>query len=152
MSKKVWGPTIWILLHSLCELIKDEYFLTEKNNLVAQIKNICYNLPCPTCTNHAISILKRIKLEDVKTKSDLIHKVWVFHNIVNKNTKKPFVDKDILDQYKRARLDNILYKVKTTYKSSFLSSKYIMYKFHGQKAFYEFLKYMHYNKDKFTFI
>ena len=59
---------------------------------------------------------------------------------------------DVLSQYKLAKLDNILYRVKTTYKSSFLSSRYIMYKFHGQKAFYEFLKYMHYNKHKFIFI
>ena len=108
MSKKVWGPTIWILLHSICELIRDEYFLTEKNNLISQIKNICYNLPCPTCTTHAISILKHIKLEDVKTKYDLIHKIWIFHNIVNKNTKKPMAKMDVLSQYKLAKLDNIL--------------------------------------------
>ena len=43
-------------------------------------------------------------------------------------------------------------KVNTIYKSAFLSSKYIMYKFHGQKAFNDFLKYMYYNRHKYKFI
>ena len=152
MSKKVWGPTIWILFHSLCELIKEEYFLEEKSTLILQIKNICYNLPCPTCSTHAISILKNIKLENVETKSDLIKRMWIFHNIVNKNNKKTQVPIEHLTIYKNAKLNNILMKVNTIYKSAFLSSKYIMYKFHGQKAFNDFLKYMYYNRHKYKFI
>ena len=43
--------------------------MEEKLNLIVQIKNICYNLPCPTCTSHAIRNLKRIKLDSIKTSS-----------------------------------------------------------------------------------
>ena len=55
----------------------------------------------------AISILKNFKLINVRTNSDLIQRMWVFHHIVNKNNKKDQVPIEHLTIYKNAKLDNI---------------------------------------------
>ena len=149
MPKKVWGPITWILFHSLCELIKDEYFEEEKVNILNQIFIICYNLPCPSCSQHARVNLKRINKKNIKTKEDLKITIWQFHNIVNKHTDKPNSDISILEKYKKAKLHTIINRFKEIYNTAYISNKYIMYKFHGQKTVDNFLKYMNENKHKY---
>ena len=54
MSKKQWGNATWYLFHTLAEKLKPEYDNpSEIRALYAQIKNICQNLPCEDCKNHA---------------------------------------------------------------------------------------------------
>tara|TARA_Y100000816_G_C26077254_1_gene567231 strand:+ start:1143 stop:1601 length:459 start_codon:yes stop_codon:yes gene_type:complete len=151
MPKKDWGPITWILFHSLCELIKDEYFHEEKENILNQIFTICYNLPCPSCSQHARMNLKRMKKKNINTKHDLKIIIWQFHNIVNKHTKKPEVDFNILEKYKTAKLYTIIDRFKQIYNTAYISNKYIMYKFHGQKTVENFLIYMQENEHKFIF-
>lgn len=90
MSKKQWGNATWYLFHTLAEKLKPEYDNpTEIKALYSQIKKICYNLPCPDCTQHAIKTLSNVN-ENVVTnsKSAFIQFLWQFHNKVNKSTGK----------------------------------------------------------------
>lgn len=84
MSPNTWGPPTWIFMHTLAEKIKDESFSVIGPNLILAIMQICYNLPCPECTQHAKEFWTNVKTANIKNKQDLINLLFVFHNSVNK--------------------------------------------------------------------
>jgi hypothetical protein len=91
MSKKQWGKATWYLFHTLAEKLKPEFDNpTEIKALYAQIKKICYNLPCPDCTQHSTALLASVN-EHAVTDSKLAfkHFLWQFHNKVNRTTGTP---------------------------------------------------------------
>ena len=88
MKKAEWGPIIWKTLHCIPLKIKDEEFSNEREQIIKIIMSICSNLPCPQCSSHATGIIRRYKLSDVKTKSDMVKFVHFMHNHVNKRLKK----------------------------------------------------------------
>ena len=97
----IWGPATWILFHSLAEKIKEERYTEIKNELIYHIKEICTHLPCPDCSRHAENTLTRFKSYDsLNTKDKFKDFLFDFHNIVNTNTGKPQVSKDVLEKYK----------------------------------------------------
>ena len=105
MSKKQWGTATWYLFHTLAEKLKPEYDNpVEIKNLYSIIKKICFNLPCPDCTQHSIKILSTAN-ENNFTSSKEIFKNFLlqFHNKVNKNlgTKEMTMD-EISTIYSRA--------------------------------------------------
>ena len=54
MTKAVWGPATWKLLH--CMVLKiDTIEPTQLQELKNAIMGIVSNLPCPYCTSHALS-------------------------------------------------------------------------------------------------
>lgn len=103
-----WGNSCWSLFHSTAVKLKDgQTHLVPV--IVNLIYNICNNLPCPTCREHAISTFKRLKRERVKTKEDLIKCMWQFHNIVNQHTGKPFCSREKHDElYLEVKLGSII--------------------------------------------
>jgi hypothetical protein len=48
---------------------------------------ICNNLPCPECAQHAKEFWRKVKVANITTKYDLINLLYVFHNMVNKRKK-----------------------------------------------------------------
>jgi len=50
-------------MHTLATRIKDERFETIKNDLWKVINEICNNLPCPDCRNHAVSLMSKTNKE-----------------------------------------------------------------------------------------
>ena len=74
MSPNVWGPPVWMLLHSLAEKIKEEKFSEIGPQLFNIIKNVCSNLPCPDCSMHATRFFSRVNFSLIKTKTDLDRK------------------------------------------------------------------------------
>jgi len=89
MSPNTWGPPTWIFLHTLAEKIKEESFPIIGPNLIMAIMQICYNLPCPDCTLHAKTFWSKVKTANIRSKTDLINLLFVFHNIVNKRKNLP---------------------------------------------------------------
>lgn len=106
MSKiKEWGNITWILMHSLAEKIDEKLFLDSKNIIIKIIFQICNNLPCPDCRSHAIKLLKKSYINNVKSKDDLKEFLFQLHNIVNKKLKKKEFQIENLDKvYKNANL------------------------------------------------
>lgn len=103
-----WGNSCWLLFHSTAVKLKEDqtHLVPVILNL---IYNICNNLPCPTCSEHAMSTFKLLKRERIKTKEDLIKCIWQFHNIVNRHTGKPFYSREKHDDlYKNTNLGDIL--------------------------------------------
>jgi hypothetical protein len=96
MSPSQWGPPTWIFLHTLAEKIKDSSFPSLSKALITNIYQICSNLPCPECASHAKHFWSRVNLSTIKTKTDLVNVLFVFHNSVNMRKKyKPFNYEDL---------------------------------------------------------
>jgi len=108
MKKKDWGNAVWLLFHTLAEKLKIEY-IAELPILVSHITQICSNLPCPDCQNHAMNTMGRVNVSTITTSKDaLIHFLWQFHNDVNKRTKTVFYPKESLNIYKNANTKNVV--------------------------------------------
>jgi hypothetical protein len=89
MSPNQWGPPTWIFLHTLAAKIKEDSFPIIGPNLILLIIQICYNLPCPECSQHARQFWAKVNTGNIKNKTDLINLLFVFHNMVNKRKRLP---------------------------------------------------------------
>ena len=99
-----WGPPTWSFLHTLAEKIKEEHYPAIYIQLFNFILNICHNLPCPTCSQHAKQTLSQINVNNLKTKSDLKNMLYTFHNSVNKRKNLPLFKYEDLTIYKSKNL------------------------------------------------
>lgn len=91
MSQSYWGPSTWTFMHTLASKIKETSFPSFGKNLIMILIQICNNLPCPECAQHAKQFWSKVKIENIKTKNDLVDLLFVFHNMVNKRKNlKPF--------------------------------------------------------------
>jgi hypothetical protein len=84
MSPNTWGPSTWVFMHTLVAKIKEDRFQNIGQNLIFILIQICNNLPCPECAQHAKQFWSKVKTANIKTKTDLINLMFVFHNMVNK--------------------------------------------------------------------
>jgi hypothetical protein len=84
MSPSYWGPCTWVFMHTLAAKIKEDSFSLIGPNLILILIQICYNLPCPECSQHAKQFWSKVKTSNIKNKTDLINLLFVFHNVVNK--------------------------------------------------------------------
>ncbi len=108
MSKKQWGNATWFMFHTLAEKIKPEH-PEEIRALLSYITNICVNLPCPYCSQHARNNIAQCRPNMVKTKDDLKIFVWQLHNRVNAQLRKPIVSyEECTRKYKFARTLHII--------------------------------------------
>jgi hypothetical protein len=89
MSKSVWGPATWYLLHSMVLKINDDTNSETITDLKKLIRNITSNLPCPACSAHATSHLSKMKFDSITTVEGLRRFMFHFHNTVNEMLKKP---------------------------------------------------------------
>lgn len=103
-----WGPTTWCFMHTLASKVKEDSFPIIASKLILVCIQICSNLPCPECTQHARQFWSNVNLSTIKTKQDLINVLFVFHSSVNKRKKlKPFPydglsiynDKNLIEVY-----------------------------------------------------
>lgn len=100
MSPNQWGPPTWIFMHTLAEKIKEESFPLLGQTLIMHLIQICSNLPCPECASHAKHFWSQVKTSNIKTKTDLINVLFVFHNLVNQRKRYPPFKKESLPYYK----------------------------------------------------
>ena len=87
-----WGPPTWIFFHTLAEKINEEKYSIIFPQVVAILKQICKNLPCPDCSNHATQFLEKVNFANIKTKSDFKNIMYIFHNMVNRRKRRPPFD------------------------------------------------------------
>ena len=104
----VWGPVVWRLFHTLAENINENGYTYIYKALFFQIQRICKFLPCPECSKDASIFLAKIKLEDLKTKTDFINIFYLFHNYVNAKKRQPLFNYANINTYKNYRLINVI--------------------------------------------
>jgi len=108
MSPNTWGPSTWIFMHTLAAKVKESNFPTIGSSLILLLIQISNNLPCPECALHAKAFWSKVKTANIKSKSDLINILFVFHNMVNKRKGYPpfryenmgyYNTKNVIDTY-----------------------------------------------------
>jgi len=108
MSPNTWGPSTWIFMHTLAAKVKESHFPTIGSSLILLLIQISNNLPCPECAQHAKAFWSKVKTANIKSKTDLINILFVFHNMVNKRKGYPpfryentgyYNTKNVIDTY-----------------------------------------------------
>ena len=132
MSKSVWGPATWSMLHCLVLKIKDEA------NNIEQLKNlissICDNLPCPYCAAHAKSIIQKSNFNKINDILSLRVFVFQLHNIVNDKLKKPQMDYSThLEKYKNYNLVDVINTFIKAYNNN-SGTTMMLYSFHKKQV------------------
>jgi hypothetical protein len=94
-----WGPPTWNFFHTLAEKINEDKFSAVFPQVVTILKQICRNLPCPDCANHATQFLEKVNFANIKTKSDFKNIMYFFHNTVNRRKRKTPFDMKNLELY-----------------------------------------------------
>lgn len=91
ISRNIWGPMAWHLLHSFS--INHKYKLKQNQNHDYYIfyKTFSYILPCLICSEHYQDyfFVHHKMIEKKITRTYLIKWVFELHNKVNKNLDKP---------------------------------------------------------------
>ena len=131
MSKKVWGNITWKLFHSLSFQISDDATQQDIKECIEMIKYISFNLPCPTCSQHAAKLLKNVNINNYKNKYQLIQFVYIYHNKVNENIGKPMFNKELLFQtYDSMSFNQVLNDFFRIYTNMKHNSNMMLYSFH----------------------
>jgi Erv1 / Alr family len=102
-----WGASTWKFIHTFIEKLKDEDFDELGLEIFNLIKNLCYNLPCPDCTQHATKFINNVNVNTLLSKQDLKNLFYLFHNIVNKRKNKPQFKYENLEVYKKYNLQSV---------------------------------------------
>lgn len=102
--KAQWGKHTWILFHTLSIRIKEESFPIIGPQLIQLIINTCKYLPCPECSSHATKFLSKCRLSTIRTRKDLIHLLYIFHNCVNHRKHAATFPYEKLENYKHVNI------------------------------------------------
>lgn len=133
-DKLLWGNITWKFFHTLAEKVKEDKFFYIKDELINLVVNTCANLPCPDCSEHANSVLKRAYLQKIHTKDDFKQFLRQFHNIVNIKLNKNLVSKDELDDlYKNTNLDLLLKRLVNSFLIIKTSERLMNHNFNKKK-------------------
>tara|TARA_A100001011_G_C14321225_1_gene850766 strand:+ start:7762 stop:8214 length:453 start_codon:yes stop_codon:yes gene_type:complete len=150
MKKAVWGPIVWKTLHCITLKIKDEEFSNEREKIIKIITGICSNLPCPTCSSHAMAIIKKYKLSDFKKKNDLIKFVYIMHNHVNERLKKKKYAFQDIEYYNNYNLKTVLSNYYTMSGNMRYGERMMLYTYHRSAFIKFFHNYFSNNISKFN--
>ena len=148
MSPKQWGGPTWTLFHVLAEKIKEEEYSSLYRELFSQIYQISSLLPCNECSGHAKLFLSKIKVDNLKTKNDMINMLYVFHNSVNARTQSKLFKYDELTKYKTMNIISAF----NTFSRNFNTNgnmKLITENFHRKQFLINFRKWLMTNITKF---
>jgi hypothetical protein len=105
---EVWGPAVWRLFHTLSERINENAYSVLAPQLFNFIVRICKFLPCPECSNDASNFLAKIKLSDMKNKTQFKNTFYLFHNWVNAKKRKPLYNYSNMGIYNQYRLIDVV--------------------------------------------
>lgn len=151
-SKKIlWGPPFWFFFHTLAEKVKPEYFNEKREELFNIIREVCRNLPCPTCTSHAKQYIDKINFNSIRTKEDLIMMLYTFHNDVNKRKNLPiFPYSELQPKYEKAIFINIVNYFMHFYKMEHHAVRLISDNMYRQRSAKSMLDWLHANQHIFN--
>ena len=108
VKEMLWGEPTWFLFHTLAEKIKETHFAELKNKLISFIKQICNNLPCPECAQHATSFVNGVNFDAIINKDQLKVFFFNFHNELNRRKEYDVFEFPDIEKYKNAVTINIV--------------------------------------------
>jgi hypothetical protein len=150
MSIEKWGNATWYMIHTLTYKLKEEYS-NKANELFDILYQVCVNVPCPYCMEHARETLSRVNKNKIKTKEDLVKVFFEFHNMVNKRLhKKEFTMKEFHDKYSNAITVNILHNFVNVFATSVRNDKAMAHNWSRRRIVNMFISYIKNNKHMFN--
>ena len=150
MKKKEWGNAVWLFFHTLAEKLKEEH-TNELPILVSHIANICNNLPCPDCQQHASKTMNLVNKASISSsKEALIDFLWQFHNDVNKRTKTFYYPKESLNKYETASTFNVVKHFIAIMTATSNNEKTMLHGFHRGLYMKQFIDYINKNSYKYN--
>lgn len=108
MSKQAWGNATWYMMHTLAQKLRPENS-SAVPVIITHFENICRNLPCPDCAEHASRMFATANIHAVVDKSTLIQFLYQLHEAVNRRLRKQSLSMDACQElYSRAHTMSIL--------------------------------------------
>ncbi len=152
MSKNVWGPATWQLLHCMVVKTKDIITPPEIQDLKKIIERVVSNLPCPICSGHAVSYFKQNNYSRITTLEQLRYFLFLFHNNVNVRLKKDTITYEQHDLiYKNMNLELVLRHMLHVYNNMNSTNVTMMlYSFHRNSIINDLNRYFIQNQRLFT--
>lgn len=122
-----WGQPTWYFFHTIAEKVDETRFHEIRDELLSMLMQICVNLPCNICSNHAVEYTtKTSKLSDVRTKQELKDYFYKFHNVVNERKGYQIFPRDLLDtKYASANFGAIIVNFISNFKKNTFSVRMI---------------------------
>lgn len=149
---KYWGPPCWIFMHSLATRIKPEEFEGMKENLWQLINEICNNLPCPDCRQHATTAMKNTNKKLIlSSRVNFETFLFDFHNAVNRrNGSRLFARAEYDAIYKTLDFKKTVINFINAFNRSTRNSNLMIETFHRQRFIQQFITWINMYKDKFA--
>jgi len=147
MSKAVWGPATWKLLHCMVLKVKtiEPQQMIELKNAIMRIVS---NLPCPYCTAHALSNIASSNFKMIQNINDLKLFMFQFHNKVNQQTNKPQITyEEHLPLYCDLNLEGVLQDFLNIYSKQIGGVTMMLYGFHRKQMLIDVFNYFKKNKQ-----
>jgi len=119
---EAWAHPTWLFFHSLAEKINEDFLKKNTLDVLNMIKNICVNLPCPTCSEHAKNYMKHITPDHINSRDKIRLMFLNFHNSVNARTGKQTFSAGGLVKYRLGRFDIIYVHFITSFTKKFNST------------------------------
>jgi len=150
MTKAVWGPATWKLLH--CMVLKVDNL--EPNQLVElkhAIMSIVSNLPCPYCTSHALSNIASSNFKVINNINDLKLFMFQFHNKVNQQVNKPLITyEQHLPIYCDLDMETVLNDMLAIYQKQIGGITMMLYGFHRKQMLINLVNYFRKNRNLYV--
>jgi hypothetical protein len=151
MSRNVWGPPTWQLLHCMALKAKETITPSQLQELKTIIERLVSNLPCPMCSAHAISYFKANHFQRIQTIEQLQMFLFLFHNSVNSRIQKSLLTyEDHLLLYRYMSIETVVQNMFHVYQHMNSTNVTMMlYSFHRKNILHDLHKYFKQNNQLF---
>lgn len=149
-----WAPPTWELFHTLAFKLKESEYKILGPMLFNFITQVCHNLPCPTCAEHAKAYINRLMKDTsfLTNKKLFINALYIFHNDVNERIKKPMFNyQDLSLSYQCKNLINVYNNFVQNFHSTG-NLTLINQNFHKKRILHSFKKWITANIKSFTIL
>ena len=149
MSKQAWGNATWFMMHTLAQKLRPEHAYIVPA-LLMQFENVCRNLPCPDCAEHAGRMFATANIRAVVDKDTLIQFLYELHDAVNRRLGKacPSMN-ECQELYTRANTVAILNHFFNVMKAIKSQDRAMIYGFRRQQCMKTFAEFMDANLQLF---
>jgi hypothetical protein len=105
---EVWGPAVWRLFHTLSDRINENAYNVLAPQLFTLFVRICKFLPCPECSTDASIFLAKIKISNMRNKTEFKNTFYLFHNYVNAKKRKPLFNYGYINIYNQYKIIDVV--------------------------------------------
>jgi hypothetical protein len=150
MSKAVWGPATWKLLHCMVLNVKniEPGQLIELKNTIMRIVS---NLPCPYCTSHALSNIASSNFRMIDNINDLKMFMFQFHNKVNQQVNKKLITyEEHIPIYCDLNLEVVFQDFLNIYQKQMGGITMMLYGFHRKQMLIDVFNFFRRNQNMYV--